>query len=96
MQLGRNLRVLDHAAGESESGGVEQAPGVALIKLLECWCFPFGQYLRYALDVDYPLPKHVEYGVVGLLVGEQGALVPLEGAVLLLAMQGQGFDQLAH
>ena len=95
MQPAGDTGILRDPPSQGESRGVEEPPRVALIEFLEGGLIPFLHHLGDPLDVDHALPIEDENGVVGLLIGQEGSPVPLKGAGLVLALQGQRFDQLA-
>jgi hypothetical protein len=72
---------------QGERRGVKEPPCASFsLKLLEAGRLPFLQHIGDALDVDDALPVHAQDGVVGLLIGQERAPVPLEGAGLMLAL----------
>jgi hypothetical protein len=95
MKLGRDRWVFRDAAREDERGGVEQSP-CGLVAPFVGGMTPLEQDIGDALKVDDAVVVHLDDGMVRELVGDGGALIERERLVLLLALHGDGLDQLAH
>lgn len=87
--------VLHHLAGQGVSGGIEEPPSGLLAPVM-LGLFPLLGDISDALHADDAFAVHAHDGVIRLHVVKGRALVGEERLVLLLTLQSEGFDELAH
>jgi len=93
--ISRGTRVLGHAAGEGEGGGVQEPP-TSLVTPVVIWTLSTALDVSDFLQADDLAAVHLHDGLVRTGVGEQRAAVQVEGFVLRLALQGQWLDDLGN
>lgn len=93
VKLSCDCGVLRNLARESKGGCVEQAP-CGLVAPVVGRLLPFTEHLCDARHVDDVAPVELHDGLVCSVIVERGALVQLDGAVLCLTFECQGFHDL--